>query len=61
MKLKALSLALAQTLLPNLMENDKSKNEISKRDRNSTISKKERKRRTKHKKATKKQNAKGKK
>ncbi|WP_300900443.1 MULTISPECIES: hypothetical protein, partial [Helicobacter] len=61
MKLKALSLALAQTLLPNLMENGKSKNEISKRDRNSTISKKERKRRTKHKKAIKKQNAKGKK
>ncbi len=56
MNLKSLSLTLAQTLLGNAMENPKSNNKISKRDRNSTISKKERKKRTKHKKVVKKQN-----
>lgn len=55
MSIKNLSLILGQTLFPNTMENGGSKEEIS-RGRNSTISKKERKRRTKHKKAVKKQN-----
>lgn len=62
MKLKALSLALAQTLLPTFFaEKTQTKKGNPKRSQTSTISKSERKKRTKHKKATKKQKAKGKK
>lgn len=62
MRLKALSLALAQTLLPTFFaEKTQTKKGNPKRSQTSTISKNERKRRTKHKKAIKKQNVKGKK
>lgn len=62
MKLKALSLTLAQTLLPAFSkEETQTKKGNPKRSQTSTISKNERKRRTKHKKAIKKQKAKGKK
>ncbi|WP_156938069.1 hypothetical protein [Helicobacter rodentium] len=62
MKLKALSLALAQTLLPTFSkEQTQTKRGNPTKSQTSTISKKERKRRTKHKKVTKKQKAKGKK
>ncbi|WP_300764444.1 hypothetical protein [Helicobacter sp. UBA3407] len=63
MKLKALSLALAQTLLPTFSkeQTQTKRGNPTKRSQTSTISKNERKRRTKHKKTIKKQNAKGKK
>lgn len=61
MKLKALSLALAQTLLPTFSKEQTQKRGNPTKSQTSTISKSERKRRTKHKKAIKKQNAKGKK
>lgn len=58
MKLKALSLALAQTLLPTFSkeQTQTKRGNPTKRSQTSTISKKERKKRTKHKKAIKKQN-----
>lgn len=60
MKFKALSLVLAQTLLPAFSKNrtQTKKGSSTKRSQTSTISKSERKRRTKHKKAVKKQNIK---
>lgn len=62
MKLKALSLALAQTLLPTFSkEQTQTKRGNPTKSQTSTISKSERKKRTKHKKAIKKQNTKGKK
>lgn len=62
MKLKALSLALAQTLLPTFFaEKTQTKKGNPKRSQTSTIAKKERKKRTKHKKEAKRQRFKGKK
>lgn len=60
MKFKALSLTLAQTLLPTFSKKrtQAKKGNPTKRSQTSTISKSERKRRTKHKKALKKQNIK---
>lgn len=58
MKFKALSLALAQTLLPTFSkeQTQTKRGNPTTRSQTSTISKKERKKRTKHKKAIKKQN-----
>lgn len=63
MKFKALSPALAQTLLPTFSKKrtQRKKGNSTKRSPTSTISKNERKRRTKHKKAVKKQNIKARK
>lgn len=59
MKFKALSLALAQTLVPTFLKEQTQS--PAKRNQTSTIAKEERKRRTKHKKKAKQQKIKGKK
>ena len=58
MKKAALSLALAQTLLPTFSKEQAGKDNHAKGSQTSTIAKKERKSRTKHKKIVKKQNIK---
>lgn len=62
MKLKALSLALAQTLLPTFSkeQTQTKRGNPTTRSQTSTIAKKERKKRTKHKKEAKRQRIKGK-